>query len=56
MARPIKETPILSGKDAEIFTKKIKENEIKSKKASKKEYDRIMTNFFKVKALWGKNE
>ena len=43
MTRPIKETPILLGKDAEVFSKKIKENE--TTKAPKEEYDRIMTNY-----------
>lgn len=38
MARPIKETPILRGKDAERFNKIIKENE--SKKVSASDYER----------------
>lgn len=46
MARPIKETPTLYGKDAERFTKKIKENE--TKKVSSSEYKRAMENFKKI--------
>jgi hypothetical protein len=46
MAKPIKETPILYGKNAKRFLKEIKENE--SKKISNKEYRRAMTIFDKV--------
>ncbi len=47
MAKPIKETPVLSGKDAERFARIISEN--KEKRASKSEYDRIMSNYNKLK-------
>jgi len=40
MARPIKETPILRGKDAERFEKAMKENEKKT--ITPEEYERIM--------------
>jgi hypothetical protein len=51
MALPIKETPILKGKQAKIFMKKIKENEtkpltekeIQDYKRAKKTYDDFMT-------------
>jgi hypothetical protein len=46
MAKPIKETPILYGKDAKRFLKEIQDNE--SKKISNKEYRRAMTIFDKV--------
>jgi len=47
MARPIKDTPILYDKDAEIFSKKIEANE--AQKAPKKEFDRIMSIYNKMK-------
>ncbi len=40
MATPIKETPVLSGKDSERFYEEIRAN--KSKKVPKKDYDRAM--------------
>jgi hypothetical protein len=40
MARPIKETPILIGKDAREFEKEITENE--TKQATKEEYERAI--------------
>jgi hypothetical protein len=40
MAKPIKATPILTGKEALEFLKQIEEN--KNKKVSKEELDRIM--------------
>ncbi|MEJ2255285.1 MAG: hypothetical protein P8Y75_13165 [Nitrospirota bacterium] len=48
MAKPIKETPILHGKDAERFQNKIKENE--SRKVSRAEYERVMTNYKRLSA------
>ncbi|MEK7109663.1 MAG: hypothetical protein AAB876_00420 [Patescibacteria group bacterium] len=48
MAKQIKETPILSGRNAERFTKIIEKN--KEKQASKSEYDRVMNNYNKLKA------
>ena len=41
MAKPIEETPILRGKDAENFLKRMKENH----KVSKEEYDEIMRTY-----------
>lgn len=41
MAKPIEETPILRGKDAENFMKRMKENH----KVSKEEYDEIMRTY-----------
>jgi len=46
MAKPIKETPFLRGKDAENFVAKINEN--KHQKASREEYDRVMANYRKI--------
>ena len=48
MAKPIKETPILCGKDSKTFSEKIARN--KEQPASKEEYDRVMANYRKVKA------
>lgn len=47
MARKVKETPMLSGKDAENFARAVKENE--SKKVSRVEYDRAKVIFDRVK-------
>ncbi|WP_337043064.1 hypothetical protein [Emticicia sp. 17c] len=47
MAKPIKETPILRGNDAEKFTK---ENE-KAKKISKELNARMESNFNKLNAI-----
>jgi hypothetical protein len=47
MAKPIKETPILSGKDSKRFSQIIEEN--KDKRASKTEYERVMSNYNKLK-------
>jgi hypothetical protein len=47
MAKPIKETPILCGKDSQIFSEKIAQN--KTKTASQEEYDRVMANYRKMK-------
>jgi hypothetical protein len=46
MAKPIKETPFLSGKDAEKFVTKIQQNN--QQKASKAEYDKVMQNYRKI--------
>ena len=45
----IKPTPILTGKDAERFLKSIKENETKT--IPQEEFDRMMKNYYKIKAL-----
>lgn len=47
MALAIKETPILTGKNAREFEEKIKENE--SKKISEEDYKQALNNFKKVK-------
>lgn len=49
MARLIKETPVLSGKDAEVFMENM-EN-AKNQKASLTERKRIMDNYKKFKAI-----
>lgn len=46
MARPIKETPILFGKDAERFLKKREEN--KTKKLSPEVKKRMMDNYNRI--------
>jgi len=46
MARPIKETPVLEGKDAERFEKNVKENE--HKKVSQEEYRKAETLYNRV--------
>jgi hypothetical protein len=51
MAKPIKETPILRGKEAEYFFTKVQKNE--TKKVSEKEYRRAVSIFEKVR---GKNK
>lgn len=47
MARPIKDTPILRGKDAKRFFEEIRKNE--GKKVSHKEYKRAISIYEKVK-------
>lgn len=49
MARPVKETPILEGKDAREFEKTIKENE--SRKVTREEYERAEKAFEEIKIL-----
>jgi len=46
MARPIKETPILRGKDAKRFAEQIKKNE--SRKVPEAEYRRAIDNYKKI--------
>ena len=48
MAKPIKETPILRGKEAEHFFAKVRKNE--SRKVSDTEYKRAVSIFEKVRA------
>lgn len=43
MAKPIKETPVLTGKDAERFNRIMKENE--TKKVSASDYQRAQDAF-----------
>jgi hypothetical protein len=47
MAKPIKETPILRGKEAKHFFAKIRRNE--TKKISEKDYKRAVSIFERVK-------
>ncbi len=49
MAKPIKETPVLSGKDAKEFFQKMEE--AKSIKLSKQEADKIKENFTKLSSI-----
>ncbi len=44
MAKPIKETPVLKGKDAENFMSRIKEQ----KKLSTEEYDKARKNYEEI--------
>lgn len=46
MARPVKETPVLSGKDAKRFERQIKENE--KRQVSEAEYRRAVSTFHSV--------
>ena len=47
MAKPIKETPILYGKDSRTFSEKMKWNE--EHPAPKEEYDKVMADYHKMK-------
>lgn len=49
MARPIKETPILFGKDAERFKKDMEET--RNKRISAEERERIEKNFKLLKSI-----
>ena len=51
MARPIKDTPVLSGKDSERFLRKAKQNE--SKKVPKKDYNRAIKTYKKMGKVAG---
>lgn len=46
MATPIKDTPVLSGKDSERFLKDIKANE--KKKVSRNDYNRAVRTYNKL--------
>jgi hypothetical protein len=46
MAKPIKETPSLRGKDAKVFVAKMNQN--KNDKASREEYEKVMANYRKL--------
>lgn len=48
MPRPIAETPILYGKDAEKFVEKMKYNE--THPVPKEEYERVMENYKKCQS------
>jgi hypothetical protein len=47
MAKPIKDTPVLYGKDAQRFEDKIRQNI--DNRASKSEYNRVMSVYNKMK-------
>lgn len=49
MALPIKDTPILTGEDAERFERIMAENE--KKKVPREEYERAMEAYRKVKVI-----
>ncbi len=49
MARTVKETPILTGKDAQKFDEDIKANE--SKKVSEEEYDKAMESYRRFEVI-----
>lgn len=49
MAKPIKETPVLKGKDARIFLEKIKTSS--DNRNTKKENIRIRENFNKLNSI-----
>ncbi len=46
MAKPIKDTPTLKGKDANRFSAQIKANE--NKKVSKSDYERMVASYKKI--------
>lgn len=50
MARPIKETPILRGKDLERFEREVKENE--HRRVSEEEYRRAEEIYRSIKFGW----
>lgn len=52
MAKPIKETPVLRGRDAETFIRTIEKNQ--TAKISQTESVRIQQNFEKINALFQK--
>jgi hypothetical protein len=49
MAKPIKDTPVLKGQDADKFLQEAKKAE--TQKVSKKELEKIKANFKKLKAI-----
>ena len=49
MARPIKETPVLTGKDAIVFIERMQKQ--KSKRISKVDRERIKANFDKLNTI-----
>jgi hypothetical protein len=52
MARPIKETPVLTGKDAESFQKALEAN--RNAKVSRESYDRAVKTFESIKLVINK--
>jgi hypothetical protein len=49
MARPIKETPILTGKDAKRFLERMAQ--VEKRKLSKEELERSLANYEKLKKI-----
>jgi hypothetical protein len=49
MARKVKETPVLTGRDAERFSKAIERN--KTKKVSASEYQRALCTYARIVAV-----
>jgi hypothetical protein len=49
MARRIKETPVLTGKDAQRFDQLIKANE--SKKISREEYSKVVSSYRRFRVV-----
>ncbi|MBF0457837.1 MAG: hypothetical protein HQK99_08085 [Nitrospirae bacterium] len=49
MARPIKETPTLTGKDAKRFLEKMEQ--VDKRRISKEEYDKLMADYEEIKKL-----
>lgn len=49
MARPIKETPVLKGKNAKEFEKAIKQNE--NRKVSRATYERALDAYRSIKVV-----
>jgi hypothetical protein len=47
MARPVKETPVITGKDAKKFATTIKANE--KKRVSKAEFERALLSYKSIK-------
>ena len=47
MARPVKDTPVLTGKDARRFEQALKRNE--SAKVPREDYERAMRTFSRIK-------
>jgi hypothetical protein len=48
MARPIKETPILRGKDAKVFLRKASESEQGQHRVSSEKYERARRLFHEI--------
>lgn len=52
MAKPIKETPVLKGKEAKNFLSEIKSSE--NVRISYSEKEKIKESYYSLKALWDK--
>ncbi|MBF0320553.1 MAG: hypothetical protein HQL01_12195 [Nitrospirae bacterium] len=49
MARPIKETPTLTGKDAKRFLERMAQ--VDKRKLSQEEYEKLMANYEEIKKI-----